>query len=678
MSLNPLSSRGRGTGLCAWVLSLSAVCLNLSPALAADPTPDWPAAWLQAWSNPPAELRPMQIVHGPSAQMATVEGMKQVQDSGLGGIVCNVNFDHYMTSEQHWKTLVDTVEACSKLGLVVWLYDEDGYPSAAAGGLVLKKNPAWESLGLAYDPSGKEPFVVRRAYEHTHASNNFYAARRYPNLLDANAMQCFIDVTHEAYYKRLGPHFGKTIRATFTDEPSLMTMNIGQLGEDVRKNVRVADPIDASVKPLPCIPWASDLPDQYRKRYNEDLLAARKSLFEGDSDTDRQVRRQYWAMIADLLADRFYGPIQNWCGKHSVASSGHILHEEQLVAHPALEGNSLKMLGRMDIPGMDMLSSDPMVVVYGGWLTASLPSSAAWLHGRRKVMTEVSDFAQTLGGGKPVPLPGRQATAAWQAALGVTEFTLYYGTLGAIVANHAPAQDQADYRAYCTYVGRLNALLREAKPTVSVALYYPISDLWAEFKPVAQPINVDSQSARMRKIIGSFNELGRQMTVSQVGFVLVDHELLAGAEVRDGGLVIGGQTLKALVLPEDVELPPAAAPVVDKFVQAGGSVMQGGKSQRPFDITRLQQSYRDGRLEPGSSQIVVGRYERDGRAVLLVVNAGGAAYNGAVQAGSANQWWVARPASGTIEAAKASAAGACPIKLAPQEAAFLVADGGRH
>lgn len=646
--------------------------------MAADAKSDWPEAWLQPWSNPPAELRPMQIVHGPRKEMATVEGMKQVQDSGLGGIVCNVNFDHYMTSEPHWKTLVDTVEACSKLGMIVWLYDEDGYPSAAAGGLVLKKDPDWESLALAYDPSGKEPFIVRRAYEHTHASNNFYAARRYPNLLDADAMRCFIDVTHEAYYKRLEPHFGKTVRATFTDEPSLMTMNIGQLGEDVRKNVRVADPIDANVKPLPSIPWASDLPDQYRKRYNEDLIAARKSLFEGDSDADRRVRRQYWAMIADLPADRFYGPIQDWCGKHRIASSGHILHEEQLVAHPALEGNSLKMLGRMDIPGMDMLSSDPATVLHGGWLTASLPSSAAWLHGRRKVMTEVSDFAQTLGGGKPVPLPGRQATAAWQAALGVTEFTLYYGTLGAIVANHAPGQEQEDYRAYCTYVGRLNALLREAKPTVSVALYYPISDLWAEFKPVAQPINVESQSPRMRQIIGSFNELGRQMTVSQVGFVLVDHELLAGAEVRDGGLVIGGQTIRSLVLPENVELPPSAAPIVDKFAKAGGLVMQGGKSERPFEIARLQELYRDGRLDPGSQKIVIGRYERDGRAVLLVVNTSKEAYNGAVRTGSTAQWWVARPASGQITAAQAAPGGGCQLTLAAEEAVFLVAGSGGH
>lgn len=673
MSLNLRSPwrRRRLVFECGATLALS--CLGLSPGFAADPKADWPATWLQAWADPPAELRPMQIVHGPSPQMATLEGMKRVRESGLGGIVCNVNFDKYLTSEPHWRTLIEAVEACSKLGMVVWLYDEDGYPSAAAGGLVLEKNPAWESLALAYDPTATEPFTLRRSYEHTHASNNFYAARRYPNLLDLDAVRYFIRVTHEAYFRRLEPHFGETIRATFTDEPSLMALNLGQLGESVRKNVRVVDPMDERVKPLPSVPWASDLPDQYRQRYREDLIAARKSLFDGDSDTDRRVRRQYWAMIADLLADRFYGSIQDWCGRHRIASSGHILHEESLVAHPALEGNSLKMLGRMHIPGLDMLSSDPTTVLHGGWITALLPSSAAWLHGRRQVMTEVSDFAQTLGGGKPVPLAGRQATAAWQAALGVTEFTLYYGTLGAIVANHAAEQDQKDYHAYCTCVGRLNALLREAKPTVSAALYYPIHDLWEEYRPIAQPISLDAQSPRMRQIIGSFGELGRQMITAQVSFILVDHEWLAGAELKGDSLVIGSQSVRALVMPENAALPPTAAGTVERFAKADGLVMQPGVAQWPVQIDRLRGLYHDGQLEPASPQVVVGRFERQGRSILLLVNVANEAYTGIARLESSPVWWLANPNSGEIVAADEVKPGKYRVSLPPQGSIFLVA-----
>ena len=162
------------------------------------------------------EDRPLQIVHGIPAQRATPEGMRYYADLGLGGVVCNVDFREYLTSDEHWKTLVAGVESCAALGMVVWLYDEEGYPSGSAGGLVLQDNPAYEALELALDRKGPDPLLVRPAYEHTHASNNFHAARRYANLIDDRAVRCFVEKTHEAYWQRLQPHFGKTIRAAFT------------------------------------------------------------------------------------------------------------------------------------------------------------------------------------------------------------------------------------------------------------------------------------------------------------------------------------------------------------------------------------------------------------------------------------------------------------------------------
>ena len=66
--------------------------------------------------------------------------MQDYRDRGLGGVVCNVAFQGYLDSDQNWRNLVAVVEACHELGMVVWIYDEQGYPSGAAGGLVLKEN----------------------------------------------------------------------------------------------------------------------------------------------------------------------------------------------------------------------------------------------------------------------------------------------------------------------------------------------------------------------------------------------------------------------------------------------------------------------------------------------------------------------------------------------------------
>jgi hypothetical protein len=645
----------------ASLILLSLSCFAACP-LAAE---DLPSAWQSSWETPPAGDRPLQIVHGIPAARASVEGMQYYRDRGLGGIVCNVAFDQYLRSEAHWQTLEKGIAACRELGLIVWLYDEDGYPSGAAGGLVLAQDSQFEAAELAYDAARDEPFVVRRAYEHTHAANNYYAARRYANLIDDRAARCFVEVTHEAYRRRLESYFGETIQAMFTDEPSLIAVNLGQIPEPARSRVRVADPLDPNVPALPSVPWCYDLPDRYRERYGQDLMPQRRSLFVGAADADRQVRRQFWQLIAELTADRYFGAIQKWCQSHRVASSGHTLHEESLLHHVPLEGNALQALAQMDIPGLDMLTSDPAAVIHSGWLTAALPSSAAQLNGSRRVMTEVSDFSQKMSGGGPASLPDMQATAAWQAAWGVTEFTLYYGT------EDRPAET---CRAYGDYVGRLNTVLKPARFDRRVLLYYPIYDLWSEYLPVSGPLRLESQTPRARQIVASFMQLGRTLQRSQIPFVLADHEHLAQARIEGDRLRLGDGEFESLIVPQGVELPPDATAVVERFQQSGGRVLRDQASaplpSKDGLIEALKPAFR---LAPASDTIALGRFVRDGRSVLLLVNVGSAAYAGQLVAKEPCSWLRLDPASGDVQNPGQQPATQHEIRLEGRQALLLVA-----
>ncbi len=633
--------------------------------------------WKEAWQSPPNELRPLQIVHGIPAAQATAEAMAALQEIGFGGIVCNVSFQDYLVSAENWATLVKAIGAARAAGLVVWIYDEQGYPSGAAGGLVLKENPAYDSQVLVYDASQPEPFAIRAAYEHTHASNNYYAARRCPNLIDRAAMQCFIEKTHQAYREKLGAEFG-AVRAFFTDEPGLMAVNLGQIPDHVQKNVRVDDPIDETVKPLPMVPWCGDLAQEYERRYGEDLGAVRGSLFAGQEERDRQVRRHYWSLIADLIAERYFGQIQEWCQGQGVASSGHSLHEENLICQVGLYGNSLKALMRMDIPGLDILSSEPADVLYSSWLTASLPASAALWNGGRKVMTEVSDFAQRMSSNQDATLEKMQATAAWQAAFGVTEFTSYYLTSAMdqivymIDIGSTIPFDKNKYQSYCRYVGRLNAVLREARPDPKVLLYYPIYDLWAEYLPVAERLDISSQTPRAQQLVHTFMALGQQMTRSQVSFALTDHEILAKAEARDGGLWIGGRCFEALVLPAEAELPEAAKGLVEQFQAAGGYVYQAGQPGAALDTQRLAAIQGSGKLNPACDTVVAGRFVRERREILLFVNVTDKPYAGRVRLNGVERWIQADPQSGAMEACKAAEADEAEITLAPNGALFFI------
>ncbi|MGQ9650372.1 MAG: hypothetical protein ACUVXJ_09705 [Phycisphaerae bacterium] len=645
------------------------VTLNSARAQGTRPSPDWPAGWMAAWSAPAAELRPLQIVHGVSRDQANPAAMDALKDLGLGGIVCNVSFADYLVSEPNWTTLLKAVDACREVGLLVWIYDEKGYPSGSAGGLVLKENPKFEALALAYDTTKPDPFILRPAYEHTHASNNFHAARRYINLLDMAAVSTFIEKTHGAYWRRGKKHFGTTISAFFTDEPSLMAVNIGQLGEEIRKNVHVDDLVDSTVQPLPSVPWVADFPDSYRERYGQDLMAVRRSLFVGNTDADRQVRRRFWGLIADVCAERYFGQIQNWCRQHRVASSGHILWEENPVCHTALYGNSLKALRRMDIPGLDMLSSWPQTVVHGGWMAAVLPASAAMIEGRRRVMTEVSDFSQNLAGKPPVSLAEMQATAAWQAAFGVTEFTLYYNRA------KRPAQE---YRAYNDFVGRLNALLREARPEPEVILYYPIYDLWADYLPVAGPLRLETQPEHAQQLVNSFMRMGRHLTTSQMPFLVADHEMLASAEVRDGKLWIRDRAFHTLVLPDGAELPEAASGVVAKFRDAHGRIVRDDMKGEPARFDGEDETGASGRLQPASDRIILGRFNRDGREILLLVNVGPQPYTGELSVRSSGTWWCAEPATGDVKREVVARQGRIAVSLPANASVIFVGPHGNQ
>lgn len=479
--------------------------------------------WISDFEVPPRVWRPLQIVHGRDlTDPKTVDYFKD--RCGLGGLVVNVGGDGYIRKEENWKRFVQGVRNLKDAGLRVWIYDEDGYPSLEAGGVALEGHPELQALELARDPEHDPEFYVRDCYEFTHSSNNYARSRRYPNPLNPAATQRFLDVTHRRYREELGKELYDYVEAFFTDEPSMMAANLGAIGdEEARSRVPVFDPIDPNKKCLPVVSWYDDVEAKYLEKYGEALRPHFASLFSGDGDADKQIRRQFWALLGELDGERYYGQIREFCREdpEGPVASGHTLHEENILMHVPLDGNKLDVLKKFDIPGLDVLNSDPSSYFYGSWRTAAFPCSAAEFNGSRRVMTEVSDFSQLHSGERrPVDLATMEATAAWQASFGVTDFNLYYSITG------APYRNEETHRDYCRFVGRLNAALLDARPVRPILLYYPIDELQAEFIPVAKRYDLDTQSARVRSLVSSFNILGSHLCRVQASFCVADRKTL--------------------------------------------------------------------------------------------------------------------------------------------------------
>lgn len=566
-----------------------------------------PEAWLKEWESPSNKNRPFQIIHGGMGP-DQVEGQIRLlkEQCGLGGIVCNVQSHEYLQSEAGWEKFIKIVSLAKDFGLRVWIYDEDGYPSPAAGGVVLQGHPEFEAKELVYDSeNANEPFSVRSCYEFTHATNNFCALRRYPNVLNGSAMERFLDVTHREYARRLkAAGLWDCVEAFFTDEPSTNAVNTGVIPN---LKVRTIDEPDPNKKNLPMVVWTDDMPEVYREMYGEDLLAVRKSLFTGDSEEDQRVRRQFWQMVAKLYDERFMGKIQKWCAENGKLSSGHALHEEALVYHVPCYGNVFAGTRTMQLAGMDFLSNSPGAGMRG-WITAIYPASSNIMNGQRRMMTEISDHNEWFAHKRRATIEEMQFTAAWQMALGCTEFTLYYG-----VEPRGPKT----HKAYCDYVGRINAVIRDAKIEKRALLYYPARDLQEEYRPVAERLATNTQSKRMQDVIAAYYERGHFLMRRQIPFFAADDEMLRCAKVvAENGkayLQLGNQDrIESVSIPSFTRLPEHVQRLFDEFKAKGGTVVDQNSLHLQEQLPKI--------LSGNTEQIILGEFSRDGRWIYLLTN----------------------------------------------------------
>ncbi len=120
-------------------------------------TPD-SSRFTEQFKNPPASCRILKINHGwPGTEAARQQQVDDLLKNGFGGFVNSINFGGgYVTSSANWDAMRGGIAAIRKAGLDLWLYDEAGYPSGRAGGLVLEGHPEREAHALLATTQGSE------------------------------------------------------------------------------------------------------------------------------------------------------------------------------------------------------------------------------------------------------------------------------------------------------------------------------------------------------------------------------------------------------------------------------------------------------------------------------------------------------------------------------------------
>ena len=162
------------------------------------------------------------------------EQIRFMHKQGIGGFFLHARggLETEYLSEEWFRLMEAAVDEAKKLGMDVWFYDENGWPSGFAGGELLKEGNYVAYLELkeesAYSADAFASYVLvgqeyRRVAEEQGETvyYNIYVRynHSYVDLLDPEVTRQFLRSTHEKYYERFKKEFGKTVAGFFTDEP---------------------------------------------------------------------------------------------------------------------------------------------------------------------------------------------------------------------------------------------------------------------------------------------------------------------------------------------------------------------------------------------------------------------------------------------------------------------------
>jgi len=445
-------------------------------------------------------------------------------------------------------------------------------------------NLTWKALGNGWTII----YIAERImYEGTHSSGNVCELKHYVNLLEPGATKEFIRVTHERYAREIPADIWKKIHAVFTDEPSLMTCYVGDLPERYTGKIPVVDMPLFKDRP-PAVPWSRQLASEFKRLKGYDLRPYSYALFFSESEEACAVRQDYYDVITRIYADAFYTQIQDWCTAHGIASSGHVMAEEDIPSHVSFHGSLFAAIRKMDLPGIDMLNSDPRSMLENsGFMTAKQVSSVAHLTGAKEIHSESSDWCQR-NEGKGATLPQRRGQGNLQYVLGINEITAYWAwsDIG-----------EDGYRAYNDYMGRLGLLLRGGVHVCEVAVLYPIRSAWAHFTPSTRldTYQVDKGESRkaLKELSAGYAGLVRTLLRGQVDLDIIDEEAFLTGEIREGTLCVADEAFRVIVIPPMDVMSLSIAKRLAEFIKSGGFAVFTGAFPHMAESVKYSDAMRE-------------------------------------------------------------------------------------
>lgn len=548
--------------------------------------------------------------------------LEEMKKQGIGGVVLHSRHGktaEYM-SREYLDTLAFCVDECKKRDMIVWLYDEDNWPSGTFGGKLTRAHPEYrmrylrleekrhvygeeatqlnfqqeennkliailayrvlrhegekvvlamdpfdvtELLGQHWTPPLEGEYIILACWECEIAEKVTFGAGYYLDTMNPEAVQAFIQVGYEPFLE-LQDDFGKTIRGIFTDEPGLM-IHDGFFGtEAIRTSVRTLN----GNLPGYVLGWTRNLLTRFEAEWGYSLRPLLGALLYELEEASHTVREHYYSALTKWYVNAYHGTLSQWCESRELAYIGHTL-EEPLWGQARSQGNQTMVLQQFHYPGVDYLTKgignkdNPYRI-----LSVKCASSVAHLEGKPRVVCEAfgaSDHGYSLR--------DRRLDANFMAFLGVNLFiphAFYYSFEGYRKTDfpqtefyHAPHWEH--YRNFSDYIGRLSMLGSLGRHVSNILLVSPIHTVYQEMfrhGKAHKDLYVDEL----------FSLLSDRLIRNRLDFNYVDEVQIVDGSASEGKLCFQKceEAFSVVILPSMKVMGINTAERLLEFVMSGG------------------------------------------------------------------------------------------------------------
>jgi len=516
-----------------------------------------------------------------------------LQEMGFGGfhMHCRSGLVTPYLSDDFFDMIKSCIDEAEKKNMLAWLYDEDRWPSGAAGGIVTRdktkrarhllftitprnysdvipEGRAAEShLLRCYDIQLNEDGTLAAhsiigkdeeakgtkwyAYLELSDESSWYNNQTYVDTLDEGSIAKFAEVTHEAYYREVGKNFGGVVPAIFTDEPQFTKKDSLGFAFGTKDII---------------LPWTDNLHETFAAAYDEDLFEKLPELLWDLPDGKVSVARYHFhAHISERFAAAFSDQLGSWCEKHGFNMTGHMLSEPTLESQTSALGEVMRSLASFQLPGIDMLCDARE------FTTAKQAQSVAHQYGREGVMSELYGVTNWDFDFRDHKLAGD-----WQAALGVSIRVphLSWVTMLGEAKRDYPASIHyqspwfREYPLLENHYARVNTAMTRGKPDIRVGVIHPVESYWIHWGP-------QEQTAAIRKHLDSgFENITDWLLFGQIDFNYISEALLPSqCENASAPLKVGAMEYDVIVVPNCETLRSTTVERLKAFAAAGGKLL---------------------------------------------------------------------------------------------------------